>query len=114
MILVTHAQLRRCAVCEQQVTVGTMPGQGEPQTGSMAEGGERERKGESAPGAFQGAGQDEKVMSLSIRSAGPAAWAGSVCVFLNNNKKIASWNALEASRCSFVQFAWSNLTLKQE
>lgn len=63
------------------MTVGTRPEQGEPQIGSMVGGGEGER--ERAPGergAFHGAGQHVKVMSLSIRSAGPLAWVGCVCV----------------------------------
>lgn len=68
------------------MTVGTGPEKGEPQTGSMVGGGERERererKGESTLGAFHGAGQDVKVMSLSIRSDGPLAWVGSISVFL--------------------------------
>lgn len=57
------------------MTVGTRPEKGEPQIGSMVGGGEREH-----PGDFHGAGQDVKVMSLSIRSAGPLAWVGCVCV----------------------------------
>lgn len=39
---------------------------------------EGERKRESTWGTFYGAGQDMKVMSLSIRSAGPLAWVGCV------------------------------------
>lgn len=66
------------------MTVGMRPEQGEPQIGCMVGGGEVEREGEH-PGdgwgghAFHGAGLDVKVMSLSIRSAGPLAWVGCVC-----------------------------------
>lgn len=60
------------------MTVGARPEQGEPQIGSMVGGGdgERERAPGGQGGAFHGAGQDVKVVSLSIRSAGPLAWVG--------------------------------------
>lgn len=78
-VLCSYARPDLCAVCKQEVTLGTRPARGEPRTGSAVGEGEKE-KGREHPGGFHGAGQDVKVMSLSIRSAGPSARVGCVPV----------------------------------
>ncbi len=77
---------------------------------------EREReRGREHPGAFHGAGQDVKVMSLSIRSAGPLAWVGYICVSLKEQYHEILSRHLSVSL--FIQFSsgcWILLSNYQE